>query len=244
MKVAVGNTDVDVRVEAIFSMPRLGFTANHQAWATAFLGLGIRPTFGTGAFWDQVLTRTCEKWIDECEYLLTVDYDTFFTQQDLEHLFALALTFQCDAITGLQTKREDGRPMLTLKDTLDDVDESKPYTVPKEWFAAPVNEVDTAHFGCTIISTAALKRMPKPWFHSKPGPDGCWNEGRTDADISFWRAWRACGNRIYVTPRVVLGHGEYVVSWPGKDLQKPVFQYCQDFNDSKKRPDTAWKAPE
>ena len=66
MKVAVGNTDVDVRVEAIFSMPRLGFTANHQAWTAAFLGLGIRPTFGTGAFWDQVLTRTCEKWIDEC----------------------------------------------------------------------------------------------------------------------------------------------------------------------------------
>ncbi len=111
MLVKVGGTEVDIRVEAILSMPRLSFTANHFAWAQALMPLGIRPTMGTGAFWSQVNTRVMEQFVDKAEYLLLLDYDTFMTKEDIEHLFALAMTFQCDAITGLQTKREDGRPM-------------------------------------------------------------------------------------------------------------------------------------
>jgi len=244
MIVRVGQTEADVRVEAILSMPRLSFTANHFAWAQALMPLGIRPTMGTGAFWSQVNTRVMEQWIDKAEYLLCIDYDTFFTREDVEHLFALALTFQCDALTGLQTKREDGRPMLTLKGTLDNKPDGGTTSVPTSWFAEPVQEVDSAHFGLTVISTAALKRCKKPWFWSKPGPDNSWNEGRTDDDIWFWRNWRDSGNRVYVTPRVVLGHGEYVVTWPGKDLGKPVFQWTTDFTSAGKRPDSAWSLPQ
>ena len=203
MIVKVGGTEVDIRVEAILSMPRLSFTANHFAWAQALMPLGIRPTMGTGAFWSQVNTRVMEQFIDKAEYLLAIDYDTFFTKEDVEQLFAMAMTFQCDAITGLQ-------------------------------------EVDTAHFGCTVISTAALKRMKKPWFWSKPGPDGSWNDGRIDDDIWFWRNWRDSGNRVFVSPRVVLGHGEYVVTWPGKDLGVPVFQWTTEFTNTNKRPESAW----
>jgi hypothetical protein len=205
--------------------------------------LGIRPTMGTGAFWDQVNTRVMEQFIDSAEYLLCIDYDTFFTRSDVEQLFALALTFQCDALTGIQTKREDGRPMLTLKGTLDNPPDDSVSHVPREWFGEPVQEVDTAHFGCTVISTAALKRAQKPWFWSKPGPDGAWNDGRTDPDIYFWRNWRESGNRIFVSPRVILGHGEYVVTWPGKDLGKPVFQWSTEFTTTGKRPETAWSVP-
>jgi hypothetical protein len=185
-----------------------------------------------------------EQFIDKAEYLLTIDYDTFFTKEDVEHLFALAMTFQCDAITGLQTKREDGRPMLTLKGTLDNPPESGTTSLPMSWFAEPVQEVDTAHFGLTVISTAALKRCRKPWFWSKPGPDNSWNEGRVDDDIWFWRNWRESGNRVFVTPRVVLGHGEYVVTWPGKDLGKPVFQWTTEFTNGGKKPETAWSVPQ
>jgi hypothetical protein len=181
-----------------------------------------------------------EQFIDSAEYLLTIDYDTFFTRADVEHLFAMALTFQCDALTGIQTKREDGRPMLTLKGTLDDPPENNVTQVPREWFGEPVQEVDTAHFGLTVISTAALKRAKKPWFWSKPAPDGSWNDGRIDPDIFFWRNWRDSGNRLYVTPRVVLGHGEYVVTWPGKELGTPVFQWSTEFTTTGKRPETAW----
>lgn len=244
MLVKVGDTQVDVRVEAIYSMPRLGFTSNFFAWAQALMPLGIRPTLGTGAFWDQVNTRVMEQFIDKAEYLLTIDYDTFFTKEDLEHLFALALTFQTDAITGLQCKREDGRPMLTLKGTLENPPDDGTTMVPRSWFGEPVQEVDSAHFGCTVISTAALKRCRRPWFWSKPDPAGSWNDGRLDPDIYFWRNWRESGNRVYVTPRVVLGHGEYVVTWPGQDLGKPVYQWTTDFNNTQRRPESAWRVPQ
>jgi hypothetical protein len=181
-----------------------------------------------------------EQFIDSCEYLLAIDYDTFFTKQDVEQLFAMAMTFQCDAITGMQTKREDGRPMLTLKGTLDNPPDDGHTQVPKEWFAEPVQEVDTAHFGCTVISTAALKRTKKPWFWSKPDPQGGWNDGRTDPDIWWWRNWRDSGNRVFVSPRVVLGHGEYVVTWPGKNLAAPVFQWTTEFTNTGKPPESAW----
>ena len=244
MLVKVGDTSVDIRVEAILSMPRLSFTSNHFAWAQALMPLGIRPTMGTGCFWDQVHTRIMEQFIDKCEYLLTIDYDTFFTQADVEHLLSLAMAFQCDAITGLQTKREDGRPMLTLKGTLGKVMDGEKSTLPMSWFAEPVQEVDSAHFGLTVISTAALKRNNKPWFWSQPGPDKSWNEGRLDPDIWWWKNWRESGNRVFVSPRVVLGHGEYMVTWPGRDLAQPVFQWATDFTNTMKRPETAWSVPQ
>ena len=244
MIVKVGNTEADIRVEAILSMPRLAFTANTFGWIQALMPLNIRPTMGTGAYFDQVHTRTMEQFIDRAEYLLLIDYDSFFSQSDIEHLFSMALTFQCDALAPLQTKREDGRPMLTLKGHLNNPPEGGATTVPKEWFGEPVQEVDTAHFGCTIISTAALKRAKKPWFWSKPSPDGSWGDGRRDPDIWFWENWRESGNRVYVTPRVCIGHGEYVVTWPGQDLGKPVFQWCSDYTVNHRKPESAWRVGE
>jgi hypothetical protein len=95
-----------------------------------------------------------------------------------------------------------------------------------------------------VISTAALKRAKKPWFWEQPDQNGSWHEGRCDSDIWFWKNWRASGNRVYITPRVVLGHGEYVVTWPGKALSKPVFQWATEFTSTGKRPETAWSVPQ
>jgi hypothetical protein len=95
-----------------------------------------------------------------------------------------------------------------------------------------------------VLSTAALKRCKKPWFWSRPSEDGTWNDGRLDDDIYFWRNWRDSGNRVFVTPRVILGHGEYVVTWPGKDLSSPVFQWTTEFTSKLKAPDTAWSVPQ
>jgi hypothetical protein len=39
---------------------------------------------------------------------------------------------------------------------------------------------------------------------------------------------------------VSIGHGEYVVTWPGRDLGKPVFQYTGDWMTANKAPETAW----
>lgn len=244
MIVKVGATEVEIRAEAILSGPRFGPLANLFGWAQALMPLGIRPTLGQGAFWSQVLTRMMEQFVDQCEYIITLDFDTFVSRDDIEQLFAMAMAFQCDALAPLQVKREDGRPMLTLLDTLDNPPPDGTTTLPASWFAEPVQQVDSAHFGCTIFSTAALKRMKKPWFYEQADPSGSWGEGRVDADIGFWRQWKASGNKAYVTPRVSIGHGEYVVTWPGKDLGKPVFQWTSEYMKTQKRPETAWSVPQ
>lgn len=244
MIVQVGGTSVEVRAEAILSGPRFGPLINVFGFIEALMPLHVRPTLGQGAFWSQVLTRMLEQFQDSTEYIITLDMDSFVSQRQIEEMFAMAMTFQCDALAPLQTKREDGRPMLTLLNTLDNPPESGVTQVPREWFAQPVQEVDTAHFGCTIISTRALKRMAKPWFQEQPDPTGSWGTGRVDSDISFWKAWKACGNRLYITPRVCIGHGEYMISWPSKDLGTPVFQYCSQWQETKKPPETAWSVPQ
>ncbi len=243
MLVTIGDTQVNVRVEAVMSVPRLGFNDNFFTWAQVLMPLGIRPTKVTGAFWGQCLDRVMSQFIDDAEYLLTIDYDTFFTKQDLEHLLALAMTFQCDALTGLQTKREDGRPMLTMLGCLENPPPGNTSEVSSSWFGHPVQEVDTAHFGCTLISTRALKRVPKPWFLGVPNKDGEWGDGRLDDDIYFWKAFREAGNRVYISPRIVLGHGEYMVTWPGKNLSTPVYQHATQFCQTQKRPADAWSPP-
>ena len=86
--------------------------------------------------------------------------------------------------------------------------------------------------------------MKKPWFYEQADPSGSWGEGRVDSDIGFWRQWKASGNKAYVTPRVSIGHGEYVVTWPGKDLGKPVFQWTSEYMKTQKRPETAWSVPQ
>jgi hypothetical protein len=244
MLVKVGGTEVDIAVECVMSGPRFGPIGNLFGWAQALLPLGIRPTLHQGAFWSQGLTRVMEQFIDTAQYLLVVDFDTYFSREDCEQLIAIAMTFQCDAIAPLQVKREDGRPMLTLKDTLDNPPADGTTSLPASWFAEPVQEVDTAHFGCTVISTAALKRAKKPWFLETPDPSGGWGDGRRDSDIAFWANWRESGNRVFVTPRVCIGHGEWVITWPGQGLGKPVFQWTSDYQKTGKKPETAWSVPQ
>ena len=242
MLVKIGDTNAEIRVEAVMSTPRLGFMDNFATWMSALVPLGITCTKVTGAFWGQCLQRVMEMQIDRgCEYILTMDYDTFFTKADVEHLFALALTFQCDSLTGMQVKRDDGRPMLTLLGTQDSPPEEGTTKIPVDWFREPVQQVDAAHFGLTVISVAALKRTPKPWFIDIADKDGGFGDGRTDADMFFWKQFRKAGNRAFVSPRVTLGHGEYMITWPSKNLSGPVFQYTKDFVGDFKKPDDAWE---
>lgn len=243
MIVKVGSTDVDVRVECVLSAPRFGPLANIFGWIQALMPLHIRPTLGQGALWGQVLQRMMEQFLDSTEYILCTDYDSFWDRKTVEELIAMSMALQCDALAPLQVKREDGRPMFTLPGQLDNPPPGPGTTeLPLSWFAEPVQEVDSAHFGCTVISTKALKRTPKPWFQDQPNAAGEYGDGRTDADIWFWRQFRSAGNRVYVSPRVSIGHGEYVAVWPGKDLQAPVFQYVGDYT-ANGRPKTAWSAP-
>ena len=51
-----------------------------------------------------------------------------------------------------------------------------------------------------------------------------------NADIDFWARWREAGFVACLAPRVVVGHMEDVISWPGKDLSK-VYQSPGDYDE-------------
>jgi len=88
--------------------------------------------------------------------------------------------------------------------------------------------VEAAHFGLTIFRASVLANHPRPWMVPTHNTEGRWGEGKVDADIDFWRRWRAAGRSLYLAPRVVVGHLEELITWPARDL-KPVQQTVGDY---------------
>lgn len=204
------------KVAAVMSMPRLGFTDNFMCSQTALNKLGIEVTPFVGAFWGQCLERGLEHLIaQDFDAILTIDYDTVFTAQNINTLIRLMLLHpEADAICPLQSARGWNSTLMTmaLPDGMD------PNKVPRSHFDADLSQLRTGHFGLTLIRVASLKEMPKPWLWSKPAPDGSWNDGRVDDDIYFWRQWEAAGKTLFNANRVVVGHLELMIKWPGRDL--------------------------
>src|SRR5262249_29122734 len=89
---------------------------------------------------------------------------------------------------------------------------------------------NTGHFGLTMFRAGSLRRHKRPWMVPTPNPEGLWDDGQTDADIDFWRRWRAAGFHVCFGSKVVVGHLEEVVKWPGKDL-RPVYQTTADYEE-------------
>jgi len=204
-----------LRVACAMSVPRLGFQDNFFTWAEALTPLGIVPTAYAGAFWGQCLERVLAEQVasGQYDYILTVDYDTFFTRQTVAQLLASVATHpEIDALAPIQLKRGDHVPMLSLHDA-----QGRPQTeVDRSAMARALLKVDSAHFGCTLLKVDALRDLPHPWFKGVPADDGTWGQGHIDDDIWFWRQWAKAGNTLYSANRVVVGHGEYVVTWPDR----------------------------
>ena len=242
MRFTVGNVEHDLRVEAACSYPRLAFTDNLFAMFQAFLPHGIKPTRFVGAFWDQCLDRVLLDLVDRTDWIVVTDYDSVFEADTIQRLMAVALATGYDAVAPLQAKRDNGAPMFTPAghSGIGMVE------LPNSYFEALVQPVETAHFGCTILRSAALKRLPAPWFQSSPTGSGHWGDAldgeadRVDADIYFWRHWRANGNTLGIAPQVAIGHAELQITWPGRDL-KPICQYPADYwAQGGRRPAKAW----
>lgn len=247
MKINVGNVEHEIRVEAAFSVPRLTFSDNFFCTAQALLPLGILPTKFTGAFWEQCLDRVLLNMAGRTDWILTVDYDSVFEADTVQRLMTAAMISGFDAVAPLQTKRDEGMPMFTPEGHDHSIGVVQ---LPNSWFEAVVQPVDTAHFGCTLIRTEALLRTPAPWFLGTPRADGHWGdaapgeEPRTDADIHFWRQFKAAGNKLGIVPQVAIGHAELKFTWPGRDM-RPVFQAPSDYwNKGGKRPAAAWGSEE
>jgi hypothetical protein len=238
MLLRVGNVEAEIKVAAVMSTPRLGFTDNFFCVSSALAPHGISPTKVTGAFWGQCLQRAMEQVIDENDVILTIDYDTVFNAKTVEALLALLMHSGYDAIAPLQTKREANAVMFALAGT--DVEEKT--TVDGDFFKKVVQPVETAHFGLTFLRTAGLKKMKKPWFIAKANADGEWTGGHVDEDIAFWKSWAACGNTLGLATHVSVGHAELMITWPSrKDGGGKLHQHTTDYwLNGQKAPEDAW----
>ena len=230
-----------MKVSAVMSVPRLGFMDNFFCAFEALLPLGISLRKYTGAFWGQCLSRCMDQAIEEgADWILTIDYDSIFTKQDVEALLSIAggnaaSTSDVDAIAPLQASRTKPSPLMTMNGP----DGKKLAEVPADTFDTELTKVATAHFGLTLIRVEALKKLPKPWFLSVPDERGEWGEGRTDDDIYFWRKFEEYGFGLYQANRVPIGHAELMVRWPGRDFQA-IYQHPSNFY-SEGKPSEVWK---
>lgn len=238
MLLRVGNCEAEVKVAALMSTPRLGFTDNFFCVSQALAPHGIAPIKYTGAFFGQCLQRCMEQVVDTHDVILTIDYDTIFTAKTVEALLALLLHSGYDAIAPLQTKREANTVMFALHGNTPD----EKTTVENDWFSKVVQPAETAHFGCTFIRTAAIKKTPKPWFLAEANAEGTFTGGHVDEDIYFWKKFAASGNRLGIATHVSVGHAELMITWPSRSVEGgKVQQHTTEFwNGGKKPPEGAW----
>ena len=238
MLLRVGNVEAEIKVAAVMSTPRLGFTDNFFCVSSALAPHGISPIKVTGAFWGQCLQRAMEQVVDKNDVILTIDYDTVFNSKTVEALLALLMHSGYDAIAPLQTKREANAVMFALAGS--DVEEKT--TVESDFFTKPVQPVETAHFGLTFLRTAALKKMKKPWFLAQANESGEWTDGHVDEDIAFWRKWSATGNTLGLATGVSVGHAELMVTWPSRTHESgKVQQHTTEYwTNGQQAPSDAW----
>lgn len=215
---------ISKKITAVMSAPRLGFTRNLMIASKVLVPLGVDLQVGFGVFWSQILSRIMEAEIAKgTEWIVTLDYDSFYVREHFLALCQLMAEYpEADAIMPVQVKREEDSILAGVKD---------PQKANREYEAnTDLIEVDTGHFGLTFFRAASFARLKKPWFLPVPNDKGEWGEGHLDDDIYFWKNWRACGLKLCLTPQVLIGHLQLVISWPGL-LEKGAKPYHQYLND-------------
>ena len=238
MLVRVGNTEAEVKVAAVMSMPRLGFTDNFFCVASALTPHGISPVKVTGAYWGQSLQMAIESVVKDADWVLTIDYDTIFSAKTVEALMTLAMWSGMDAIAPLQVKREANAVMFALAGSTPD----EQTQVGDDWFKKPVQPVETAHFGLTLIRASALRATPKPWFVETANDEGTFTGGHMDADIHFWKQFTKNGHKLGLATHVSVGHAELMITWPSRQVADcKVLQHTTDYwAHGQKAPEKAW----
>lgn len=218
---------VGIGIHAVWSCPRLGFMDNFQCVYEVLPRLGIPLLRGAGAFWGQSLETSMDTILEQNEpdAILTMDYDSVFSMEDLVEL--IDLFKKCPdaaAVAAHQWSRTCDKPLWTVGKGGNDS-----YTkVGRKALAHDLMQVETAHFGMTLIRASVYRNLPRPRFMALPNTDGKWENGKIDDDIHFWKLLEKCGHKVYVAPKVAIGHVETVVTWPGKGMHG-VKQNMLDF---------------
>jgi hypothetical protein len=211
---------------AVLSAPRFGAVLHFRCAFQAFSKANVPYMMGSGAYWHQVLSELLETSIadESVRYVLTCDYDTVFSSADVLELYRLMEALpNADAIFPLQSKRgPKGLPIFSMREG-----EAHITTADLTRHVLPRK---TGHFGLTMFRASSLRSFARPWMNSAPAKDGRWTQERTDADIQFWLNWAAAGKSLLLAPRVVVGHLQEMVTWPGRDL-RPIFQTPKDYDE-------------
>jgi SAM-dependent methyltransferase len=232
-----------LRVRGLMSAPRLGY---NDMWncAMQFLPpLGVPLKKLGGAFWGQVLTMGMEMVLEEDkpDYILTLDYDSVFTQKAAADLIQLAMVYpDADAIVPVQSSRHNAGPLFSFHAPEGTLKRGAQIEVPAEFFGGDLSPVRTGHFGLTLLKAEKIASLPKPWFCATPNAEGRWDDGKTDDDTSFWRSWEKAGNSLMLAPRVAIGHLELMVRWPDLNLA-PQWQSAADWEATRRPPPNTWE---
>jgi hypothetical protein len=212
---------VSTKIGAIMSCPRLGFTNNLMCHTKVFAPMGIDFNVGYGVFWAQILTRMIEEQIAKGMDLIAIlDYDSYYLKEHFLALCQIMLSHpEADAILPVQIKRENDRVLAGVDDP---VKANCEYEADTELI-----EIDTGHFGLTLFRASSFAKLKKPWFLAVPDKKGEWGDGKLDDDIYFWKNLRKSGLKAFLTPQVLIGHMQLMVTWPGtfEKGSKPIHQY-------------------
>src|SRR5690242_7735283 len=209
--------DKPVNITAVMSVPRLGFNDTWGCIMQALGSMGIKIQTVSGVFWGQCMTRGIEKALEAgADMVLCVDYDSVFDASHVAKLCELlADNPEFDVIVPRQMKREADQVLFKMNAADRD-------------FSKPITQIATGHFGLTVFDKNVFSRMPKPWFHDQPSPDGAWNDGRVDSDIWFWHQIEKAGLKVGLANEVSIGHLELQISWCDNHFHK-VSQSITDY---------------
>lgn len=191
----------DVVVAGMMTAPRYECVTARNQIEYAFQKAGIPLTISGGVFYHQCMQMMMEGVVDKVDYIVTVDFDTICTPEQILRLVSIiAQEDHIDALAGIQPMRANGQLLGSRRVGGEII-----------WTGEPL-KADTAHFGLTVIDAKKLRLMEKPWFISLPDERGEWGDSRTDADVYFWRNWEKSGNSVYIDPGTRIGHLEEMVS--------------------------------
>lgn len=204
------------RVAAFASVPRLGFQAVAGVLERAFGPIPIIR--GRGAFWEMCMQNGFNSLIKGgADYIITVDYDSIFTAEDVQELLRLAVRYpDADAIAAWQASRGPGHKPLAGVRTPDGA--MRGGVSLEEMKRLDLTRVDNTVYALTIIKVSAIQKIPKPWFMNVPNEHGEWEHGKHDADSYFWWKFREAGNTLYMANRVRVGHLHEDVLWIDEDF--------------------------
>jgi hypothetical protein len=204
---------MQVRVKALMTAPRYENTWCRNQIEVVMKHMKIPLEVSLGVYYGQCMQMMMEAAVDTTDYIVTVDGDTCFKPSQLQRLLNIIVQEDMDALAGMQIRR-GSQAMLGARLNAD--------SNSCRWKGYPI-QVDTAHFGLTVINAKRLRLVEKPWFFCKPNDDGVWGDGKIDSDVWFWLQWQKAGLKVFIDPDCRLGHVEEMVTMYDENYEPTHF---------------------